>query len=130
MVVIVNVVSILSGAVVLVLTLVNLFNPAFVLDALLVKNLIYVFGHIFINATIYQAIIVVYELLPRYTGRPWKVTKPFLGAWTVSTLLVISVYPHHLLMDFVMPVLGAADRADRVVSRRVAGSWSSRPLAQ
>jgi cytochrome c oxidase subunit 1 len=103
MVVIVNVVGILSGAVVLVLTLVNLYNPAFVLDALLVKNLIFVFGHIFINATIYQAIIVVYELLPRYTGRPWKVTKPFLGAWTVSTLLVISVYPHHLLMDFVMP---------------------------
>jgi cytochrome c oxidase subunit 1 len=87
----------------LVLTLVNLLNPAFVLDALFVKNLIYVFGHIFINATIYQAVIVVYELLPRYTGRPWKVTKPFLAAWTVSTLLVISVYPHHLLMDFVMP---------------------------
>jgi cytochrome c oxidase subunit 1 len=103
MVVIVNIVSILVGAVVLVLTLVNLLNPGFVLDALLVKNMIYVFGHIFINATIYQAIIVVYELLPRYTGRPWKVTKPFLAAWTVSTLLVISVYPHHLLMDFVMP---------------------------
>jgi cytochrome c oxidase subunit 1 len=103
MVVIVNVVGILAGAVVLVLTLVNLMYPAFALDPLLVKNLIFIFGHIFINATIYQAIIVVYELLPRYTGRPWKITKPFLAAWTFSTLMVLSVYPHHLLMDFVMP---------------------------
>lgn len=103
MVVIVNVLAILAGAVVMVLTLVNIIDPAFELDALLVKNLIYFFGHVFINATIYQAIIVVYELLPRYTGRPWKITRPFLGAWTLSTLLVISVYPHHLLMDFAMP---------------------------
>lgn len=103
MVVIVNVVGILSGAVVLVLTLVNLMYPAFVLDALLAKNLIFIFGHIFINATIYQAIIVVYALLPRYTDQPWKVNKPFLAAWTFSTLMVLSVYPHHLLMDFVMP---------------------------
>ena len=104
MVVIINIAGILAGAVVLTMILVNLFYPAFAVDALLTKNLIFFFGHVFINATIYQAVIAVYEILPEYTGRPWKVNKVFLAAWTASTFMVMFVYPHHLLMDFVMPI--------------------------
>ena len=103
MVLIINITGILAGAVVLVLILVNLFIPAFEVNALLTKNLTYFFGHVFINATIYQAVIAVYEILPEYTKRPWKVNKVFLAAWTVSTIMVMAVYPHHLLMDFAMP---------------------------
>jgi cytochrome c oxidase subunit 1 len=83
--------------------LINLYLPGFTIDALLAKNLIFFFGHVFINATIYMAVIAVYEILPRYTGRPWKVNKVFLAAWTASTIMVVIVYPHHLLMDFAMP---------------------------
>ena len=104
MVVIINIAGILAGAVVLTMILINLFYPAFAVDALLTKNLIFFFGHVFINATIYQAVIAVYEILPEYTGRPWKVNKVFLAAWTASTFMVMFVYPHHLLMDFVMPI--------------------------
>lgn len=103
MVIIVNVIGILAGAVVLVMTLVNLYIPSMVFDALVMKNLIFFFGHVFINATIYMAVIAVYELLPRYTGRPWKVSRVFLAAWLAATLMVMAVYPHHLFMDFVMP---------------------------
>jgi len=103
MVVIVNVLGILAGAVVLVMTLVNLYVPSVAFDALLMKNLIFFFGHVFINAAIYMTVIGVYEILPRYTGRPWKTTRPFLWSWAAVTLLVMAVYPHHLLMDFVMP---------------------------
>lgn len=103
MVVIVNVLGILAGAVVLVMTLLNLYVPSLNLDALLMKNLIYFFGHVFINASIYMAVIAVYELLPRYTGRAWKVSRPFLAAWFAATVMVMAVYPHHLLMDAVMP---------------------------
>lgn len=103
MVLIINIAGIAAGAVVLTLMLVNLYVPTFAVDALLAKNLIYFFGHVFINATIYQAVIAVYEILPEYAKRPWKVSKVFLAAWTASTLMVLAVYPHHLLMDFVMP---------------------------
>ncbi len=103
MVLIVNIAGIAAGAVVLVLSLVNLYMPSYELDPLLVKNLIYFFGHVFINAAIYQAVIAVYEILPLYTNRPWKPTKVFILSWTLSTLMVMSVYPHHLLMDFAMP---------------------------
>ena len=103
MVLIINIAGILSGAVVLTLILVNLFVPTFAVDPLLTKNLTYFFGHVFINATIYQAVVAVYEILPEYTGRPWKVNRVFLAAWTASTIMVMAVYPHHLMMDFVMP---------------------------
>jgi cytochrome c oxidase subunit 1 len=104
MVLIVNILGLVSGAAIVVMSLVNLYFPAFEVDPLLAKNMIYFFGHVFINATIYMAVIAVYHLLPRYTGRPWPSSnKWFLAAWTASTVMVIIVYPHHLLMDFAQP---------------------------
>ena len=103
MVVIINVLGILAGAVVLVMSLISIYVPTVTFDALLMKNLIFFFGHVFINATIYMAVIGVYEIVPRYTGRPWNISRPFLASWAAVTLIVMAVYPHHLLMDFVMP---------------------------
>jgi cytochrome c oxidase subunit 1 len=103
MVTIINLLGILVGAVVLVMSLVNIYLPSVVFDALLMKNLIFFFGHVFINATIYMAVIGVYEILPRYSGRPWTISRPFLASWAAVTLMVMAVYPHHLFMDFVMP---------------------------
>jgi cytochrome c oxidase subunit 1 len=103
MVVITNSLGILAGAVVLVMCLINVYFPSIPLDALLVKNLIYFFGHMFINASIYMSVIAVYELMPRYSGRPWTVSRPFLWGWATSTVMVMIVYPHHLMMDYVMP---------------------------
>ncbi len=103
MVIIANSLGILAGSVALVMSLINAFYPQIALDALVVKNLTYWFGHMYINATIYMGVIAVYELLPRYTGKPYPISRPFLWSWAVSTLFVIVVYPHHLLMDFVQP---------------------------
>lgn len=100
---IVNVLAITAGAVVLLLSLVNLFMPSFAIDALAAKTMIYFFGHTFINSTIYMSIIAVYEILPLYAGRKWKKPRMFYLAWVASTLLVLGVFPHHLLMDFAMP---------------------------
>lgn len=103
MVTIVNVIGLVVGASILTMMLVNAYAPGFAIDPLLAKNMIYFFGHVFINATIYMAVIAVYEILPRYTQRPWKSNKVFLASWTASTFMVMLIYPHHLLMDFVMP---------------------------
>lgn len=103
MVSIVNLTALTAGAAILVMSLINIYNPSFTVDPLLAKNLIYSFGHIFANSIIYMGVIAVYEVLPKYTGRPWKSYKIFLIAWNLSTLFTIIIYPHHLLMDFVMP---------------------------
>ena len=98
-----NTLGIVVGAAVLVITLVNLLVPGFTIDALLAKNMIFFFGHVFINAAIYMAVIAVYEIIPEYTGRPWKSSRAFIIAWTCVLLFVMAVYPHHLLQDMVMP---------------------------
>lgn len=103
MVTIVNVTGLVGGATILTMMLVNLYVPSFVIDALLAKGLIYFFGHVFINAAIYMAVIAAYEILPRYTQRPWKSNRVFLASWTISTVMVIFIFPHHLLMDFAFP---------------------------
>jgi cytochrome c oxidase subunit 1 len=102
-VIIFNGVGIIVGAAVLAISLINLYAPGFAIDALLAKNMTYFFGHVFINATIYMAVIAVYEIIPGYTGRPWKTSRIFAAAWSAVVLLVIAVYPHHLLQDTVMP---------------------------
>ncbi len=103
MVIIANSLGILAGAVVLVMSLINIYFPQVTLDALLAKNLTYWFGHMYINATIYMGVIAVYELLPRYTGKPYPISRPFIWSWAASTLFVIIVYPHHLMIDFAQP---------------------------
>lgn len=103
MVLIVNMLGILMGAIILSMSIINLYAPSVEIDPLYAKHLTYFFGHVFINATIYMAVIFIYEILPQYTNRPWKVNKWFLGAWFSSTIMVMAVYPHHLLMDFAVP---------------------------
>ncbi|CAD0186995.1 hypothetical protein RUESEDTHA_03906 [Ruegeria sp. THAF57] len=98
-----NTIGIVFGAAVLAASIVNLLFPSFAVDPLLAKNAIYFFGHVFINATIYMAITAVYEILPTYTGRPWKTTRVFVGAWAAVVIFVQAVYFHHLLQDVNMP---------------------------
>lgn len=98
-----NAIGIIAGAAVIVISLINIYEPAFAIDPLLAKNMIYFFGHIFINASIYMAVIAVYEIIPEYTGRPWKTSRLFVAAWSLVLLFVMAVYPHHLLQDTVMP---------------------------
>lgn len=106
MVLMVNFVGIAVGAVVLVMMLVHLYNPEFQPDPLITKNLIYFFGHVFINVAIYASVVAVYELIPRYTNRPYKTSKVFYAAWFAILFLVTGVYPHHLYMDVHMPMWG------------------------
>jgi len=98
-----NSIGIVFGAAVLVASLVHLLVPGFEVDALLAKNLIYFFGHVFINAAIYMAVTAVYEIIPEYTGKPWKSTRLFAIAWSAILIFVMIVYWHHLLQDVVMP---------------------------
>ena len=79
------------------------FDPSVGIDALVAKNLVYFFGHSMANLTIYLAAAAVYVLLPRYAGRPYTTTKPFVAGWVGSLVFIATAYSHHLYMDFVQP---------------------------
>lgn len=100
---IINAIALVVGAVILTITAVNLYVPSFTVDPLLAKNFIYFFGHVFINATIYMAVIAVYEIMPVYTGRPWKTSRLLIAGWSATLVMAMAVYPHHLFQDTVMP---------------------------
>lgn len=95
--------GLVAAVVVLVLYGLEAFIPGFTNDALLMKNLIFFFGHVIVNITMYLGVAVVYESLPRYAGRPWKTSRPVAIAWNLVLLLVLLAYFHHLYMDFAQP---------------------------
>lgn len=104
MAIIFDTLGLIIGASILTMELVNLYLPSFSIDALLAKNMTYYFGHVVINATIYKSVIAVYEILPRYAGRPWKSNRVFLIAWNASLLLATINFTHHLYMDAAQPL--------------------------
>lgn len=98
--------GLLAGAVgttVLIAIVDHLLDGTTSINALWAKNLTYMFGHTFANLIIYLAAGIVYVLLPRYAGRPWKTTKPIVVGWLATLVLVATAFSHHLYMDFVQP---------------------------
>ena len=97
-----GVAALLSGVILLVLFFVELLGgPAS--DPLLMKNLTFFFGHTIVNLAMYLGVGVVYETLPAYAGRPWKMNRIVSLAWNTVLLIVLVAYFHHLYMDFVQP---------------------------
>jgi cytochrome c oxidase subunit 1 len=72
-------------------------------DALFAKVLVFLFGHTMANLAIYMAAALIYSLLPRLTGRPWKTT--WLVALALNSVIILVILPffHHLYQDFVVP---------------------------
>jgi cytochrome c oxidase subunit 1 len=95
--------GLVAAVVILVLVAVEQLATGFTNDALLIKNLTFYFGHMLVNITMYFGVAMVYELLPVYTGRPWKANTLIAASWNLVLLLVMFAYLHHLYMDFAQP---------------------------
>ncbi|MFZ1623194.1 MAG: cbb3-type cytochrome c oxidase subunit I [Gammaproteobacteria bacterium] len=110
-IVLITVVSLLAGsittvfgAVLFLLYLAKWFNDALQFDALLLKNVVFLFGHTIVNITMYLGVAAIYELLPKFTGRPWKMNRVVAIAWSFVLLFILGAYFHHLYMDYAQPV--------------------------
>ncbi len=93
----------LSGAATLMMYAFKWQAPSTHFDPLLLKNTMFMFGHTIVNVAMYCGLCVVYEVLPAYTGRPWKVNRTVAVAWNATLLFVLFAYFHHLYMDFAQP---------------------------
>lgn len=102
------------GAVVLLLYLFQWFMPALHFDPLLLKNMMFLFGHTIVNITMYLGIALVYERLPEYTGRKWSTNRIVAIAWNATLLFVLTAFFHHLYMDFAQP--GAVQMIGQIAS--------------
>jgi cytochrome c oxidase subunit 1 len=93
----------IDGAVLLMLYLFKWFSPSLALDPLLLKNMVFLWGHTLVNITMYLGLAMVYELLPKYSGRPWKTNTVVAISWNAVMLFVLLAFFHHLYMDFAQP---------------------------
>lgn len=93
------------GAAMLMMYLLQWLSPSMTFSPLLMKNMVFMFGHTIVNITMYCGVAFVYELLPRYTGRPWKGNKVVALAWNATLVAVLVAYFHHLYMDFAQPTV-------------------------
>ncbi len=96
--------AVLAGAVMDLLFILQYFEPSLSLDPLMMKNIIFFFGHTIVNATMYIGIAWLYAILPEFTHRDWKVTKLVVIAWNATFFFILFAYFHHLYMDFVQPL--------------------------
>lgn len=93
--------GLVSGATAVGLFATEWLKQGFANDALLMKNLTLLFGHLVVNLTLYLGVAMLYELMPGYCGRPWKTKGYVVVSWNAVLLLVLLAYFHHLYMDFV-----------------------------
>jgi cytochrome c oxidase subunit 1 len=73
------------------------------MDALFVKNVINVFGHMITNLTMYTALGVLLATLPIITGRELKTSLPLVLALDLVILVLLLPFSHHLYQDFAQP---------------------------
>ena len=95
-----GIIAMFSGANLLVLYLLKWENLNLNLDPLLLKNMVFLFGHTLVNITLYYCFAGVYEILPKYTGRVWKTNKIVVYSWNATLVLVVAAFLHHMSMDF------------------------------
>lgn len=95
--------GLVAAVVILLLVAIEVIGGTAPSDALLIKNLTFYFGHMLVNITMYFGVGLVYEIMPAYTGRPWKTNALVVISWNTVLALVMFAYFHHLYMDFAQP---------------------------
>jgi cytochrome c oxidase subunit 1 len=95
--------TVIPGALVIILMLINNADPSIHFRAFFIKELIYFSGHMLVNFEIYLGAAIAYAVLPVYAKRPWPAAKTLIIAWWSLMVLIILPYWHHLYMDFVQP---------------------------
>ncbi len=95
-----GIVSILPGAAYLLPLFGQNLGLTGEVNALVMKNLVFLFGHNLVNLTIYLGAGLVYAILPLYAGRPWKTS--WLSVFAINLLFISMLLPffHHLYQDF------------------------------
>lgn len=74
------------------------------IDPLGAKNLTMMFGHCIANLSMFFMFSIIYDVMPHYSGRPWKTNWMVVAAWNVAIIYILLAMFHHLYMDFVQPL--------------------------
>lgn len=99
-----NIFAVISAAILIIMFIMQVFEPSLAFDALTLKNLVMFYGHTIANCTMYCAVGWVYLLLPEFTGRKISVNKVLVVSWNATFFFITLAFFHHMYMDFVQPL--------------------------
>jgi len=94
------IIATLPLAALLVEMVVQAFVPAWHVDPLLAKNVLWWFGHPVVYLLLFPAVAVYYVLVPRFAGRPLVSGNVITVGWTIAIVANVIVWAHHVYIDY------------------------------
>jgi len=94
------IIATLPLAALLVEMIVQTYVPAWHVDPLLAKNVLWWFGHPVVYLLLFPAVAVYYLLVPRYAGRPLVAGNVITVGWTIAIVANVIVWAHHVYIDY------------------------------
>lgn len=73
------------------------------MDALFVKNILMLYGHMITNLAMYTSLGILLAMLPIITGRELRTSLPIVLALDLVLVVLFLPFSHHLYQDFVQP---------------------------
>ena len=94
------IIATLPFAALLVEMIVQAFVPAWHVDPLLAKNVLWWFGHPVVYLLLFPAVAVYYLLVPRFAGRALVAGNVITVGWTIAVVANVVVWAHHIYIDY------------------------------
>jgi len=94
------IIATLPLAALLVVMIVQAFDPSVTIDALLAKNLLWFFGHPVVYLLLFPAVSIFYLLVPRYAKRELVAGRVVAAAWFLAVVVNVIVWAHHIYLDY------------------------------
>jgi cytochrome c oxidase subunit 1 len=86
------------------LGIVQITSPPFDVNALLAKNLFWLFGHPIVYFAFFIIVGMYYFLMPTFANRPLPSERWARAPWPLLLVSGVGVYSHHLFMDINQPL--------------------------
>jgi cytochrome c oxidase subunit I len=85
--------------------------PAFTVDPLLAKNVLWFFGHPVVYLLLFPAVAIYYLLVPRYARRPLVAGNIIAVGWTIAVIANVTVWAYHMYLDYPNGIQAAINTA-------------------
>jgi len=82
----------------------SIFAPPFDVNALLAKNLFWLYGHPIVYFAFFIIIGMYYYLIPTFANRSLPSRRWALAPWPLLIISGVGVYSHHLFLDITQPL--------------------------
>ncbi len=94
------IIATLPLAALLIVMIIQSFDPSVTIDPLLAKNMLWFFGHPVVYLLLFPAVAIFYLLVPRFAKKELVAGRVVAFAWFVAVIVNVIVWAHHVYLDY------------------------------